>query len=267
MHVAEWYDLRPYTDMGYFLGVVEDNEDPKKLGRVKVRSPLYGDIPKDDLPWAWPLFLAFPDTDAGMGSFHIPKVGSEVLLHLPFGDPHLPAYSFRVMSEPKAIDEDFLVHYPNRYGWQDEKGNRFMVDKEQGFMRIRHHSGVVVHINDDGDVKILQPSGKKLYIDNQVSHFTGHVKIDGYLVVGSWIQAPLYTSVAGWTPDSGSAGDAHNINQVVAKLNAFIGTYNSHTHIDSRGGGTSPPSPTESPKPPDGTGSPSGSGHRGEPAD
>jgi len=44
----------------WFFGVVEDRNDPKKIGRVKVRifgyhSPNKKELPKKDLPWAMPI--------------------------------------------------------------------------------------------------------------------------------------------------------------------------------------------------------------------
>ena len=38
-----------------FIGTVEDNADPKKMGRCKVRvHTIYDNIPTEDIPWASP---------------------------------------------------------------------------------------------------------------------------------------------------------------------------------------------------------------------
>ena len=56
-----------------FVGVVEDNEDPTKIGRIKVRvMNVYEDIPKEDLPWATP----WKDLNGHM--FILPEVGKVV---------------------------------------------------------------------------------------------------------------------------------------------------------------------------------------------
>ena len=52
----------------WFTGVVEDRNDPEKLGRVRVRclgwhSESLQDIPKSDLPWA---HIMHPVTDPSM---------------------------------------------------------------------------------------------------------------------------------------------------------------------------------------------------------
>jgi hypothetical protein len=46
-----------FPEFEWWLGVVEDVDDPEELGRVRIRAYGYhtddlGDIPKDDLPWA-----------------------------------------------------------------------------------------------------------------------------------------------------------------------------------------------------------------------
>lgn len=62
---------------GLLRGFVVDNNDPKKLGRIKVRiQSAYGDQPVDNLPWAWPCFWY-----GGMPAMHnyaVPEVNAGV---------------------------------------------------------------------------------------------------------------------------------------------------------------------------------------------
>ena len=56
----------------WFVGVVEARQDPKKLGRVRVRCLGYhtenhGDLPTSDLPWAHPLNPITSATVSGVG--------------------------------------------------------------------------------------------------------------------------------------------------------------------------------------------------------
>ena len=49
-----------FKSFQYFFGVVEDRQDPEKLGRVKVRAfgvhtEDRGKIPTSELPWAVPI--------------------------------------------------------------------------------------------------------------------------------------------------------------------------------------------------------------------
>ena len=56
----------------WFTGVVEDRDDPDKLGRVRVRAVGYHtedkiDIPTEDLPWAWVMNPTTVPSMGGMG--------------------------------------------------------------------------------------------------------------------------------------------------------------------------------------------------------
>ena len=56
----------------WFVGVVEDRQDPKHLGRVRVRclgyhTEIHGDLPTADLPWAHPMNPITSATVSGIG--------------------------------------------------------------------------------------------------------------------------------------------------------------------------------------------------------
>lgn len=67
----------------WFVGVVEDRDDPKKLGRLRVRVFGYhadaGSIPTEDLPWAQVLQDITSSAKAGVGSS---PVGAQVGTHV-----------------------------------------------------------------------------------------------------------------------------------------------------------------------------------------
>jgi hypothetical protein len=67
----------------WFVGVVEDRDDPKKLGRLRVRAfGFHGDaasIPTEDLPWAMVLQDITSSAKAGVGSS---PVGAQVGTHV-----------------------------------------------------------------------------------------------------------------------------------------------------------------------------------------
>lgn len=72
-----------------FIGVVEKNDDPKRLGRVKVRIPLYYDeIDTDSIPWARPW------KDLNGNEFSAPDVGKIVSVVFDQGNPYMPEYIF-----------------------------------------------------------------------------------------------------------------------------------------------------------------------------
>jgi len=72
-----------------FIGTVEDNEDPKKLGRCRVRVlNIFDSIPKEDLPWATPW------KDLNGNQFILPEVGKVVSVVFDEGNPYKPEYIF-----------------------------------------------------------------------------------------------------------------------------------------------------------------------------
>jgi hypothetical protein len=59
--------------MNIYIGLVEENIDPRRLGRLKVRVfGVYDQIPTDDIPWSSP----FNQTDGK--KFHVPAIGKLV---------------------------------------------------------------------------------------------------------------------------------------------------------------------------------------------
>ena len=72
-----------------FVGVVEDNLDPKKLGRCRCRVlNIFDEIPKEDLPWASPW------KDLNGNQFTVPDVGKVVSVVFDEGNIYKPEYIF-----------------------------------------------------------------------------------------------------------------------------------------------------------------------------
>jgi len=72
-----------------FVGIVEDNQDPRKLGRVKVRvANIFEEIPTADIPWA------FPHKDLNGNQFNIPDVGKVVSVIFDQGNLYEPEYVY-----------------------------------------------------------------------------------------------------------------------------------------------------------------------------
>ena len=70
-----------------YIGVVEDNNDPKKLGRVKVRVlDVYDNLKVEDIPFATPW------KDLNGNEFNVPEKGKVLVVVFDQGDEHKPEY-------------------------------------------------------------------------------------------------------------------------------------------------------------------------------
>jgi LAS superfamily LD-carboxypeptidase LdcB len=92
-----------------YVGIVEDNKDPKHLGRVKVRvQTIFDNIPTADIPWAMPY------KDVNGNSFNMPEIGKVVGIIFNSGTIYKPEYiyaeHYNVNLEKKLTslsDEDY----------------------------------------------------------------------------------------------------------------------------------------------------------------
>ncbi len=72
-----------------YVGVVEDNQDPKREGRVKVRVvDVFENVPVEDIPWATPW------KDLAGGQFALPEKGKVVVVVFEQADEYKPEYIF-----------------------------------------------------------------------------------------------------------------------------------------------------------------------------
>jgi hypothetical protein len=72
-----------------FVGVIEDNNDPKKLGRCRVRVlNVFDEIPIEDIPWATPW------KDLNGNAFFVPDVGKVVSVVFDSGNIYKPEYIY-----------------------------------------------------------------------------------------------------------------------------------------------------------------------------
>lgn len=81
---------RKKVDVGRtYLGVVEENQDPKKEGRVKVKViDVFEDMNIEDIPWATPW------KDIAGNNFAVPEKGKVVIVVFDQGDVYKPEFIF-----------------------------------------------------------------------------------------------------------------------------------------------------------------------------
>jgi len=88
--------------LGFYRGVIEDNNDPEKAGRVRVR--IFGihtekklkdeteGIPTEELPWAEPCMPLIEGSISGFGAWSVPVQGSHVMVFFADGNIMQPMF-------------------------------------------------------------------------------------------------------------------------------------------------------------------------------
>lgn len=147
-----------------FIGSVEDNTDPERLGRIKVSIPPYDGMTTDQLPWAAPLLGACGNSPSN-GGLNIPEIGSQVRISFPTHDFTAPFYSGAELNDKNRttfFDED----YPHTYGYKDSTGNFVKVNKAAETIEIQHSSSTNLKVAPDGSVKLALSNGAYFTFDN-----------------------------------------------------------------------------------------------------
>jgi uncharacterized protein involved in type VI secretion and phage assembly len=119
-------------------GIVVDNNDPEKLGRVKMTVPgiIEGDL--ENIPWTYPNNQhAFGGTPSS-AHVTIPQIGSNLNVEFKHGDIYAPIYTGHNISQNNMDMSKFKDGYPKAYGWQDPSGNSFVQDRKAGTYTYGH---------------------------------------------------------------------------------------------------------------------------------
>ena len=137
--------LKPSKSLERFhKGIVVDNEDPEKLGRIKCTvKRMFED--KDKLPWV------FPKNESPV-KFEVPKIGAELVIVFPFKNIYSPFYDGYWHNKDNHNDY-FDDDYPDTSGFFKEnlKG-KFNDKSKEG--EVEHSSGTKAAIADDGTVTV-----------------------------------------------------------------------------------------------------------------
>lgn len=138
---------------GVYIGKVIENEDDKKLGRIKVTVPyIYGSIPVEDLPWAEP---CFPYGSHDTGIFFVPEKNALVSVMFIKGNIYKPIWLGVIFREKSNIvPQEVKDSYPNKKIIKTKSGY-ILFDDENEHIEIKHKNGSVVTFTSDGDI-ILQ---------------------------------------------------------------------------------------------------------------
>lgn len=136
-----------------YVGKVVDNDDPKKLGRCRIRVVgLFGDeIQDDELPWALP---DFDFVGSLVGSSIIPPIGCIVSVYFDEGEIYLPRYTRKVIDETH-LPTNMNTDYPdNMVFFETDNGDKFEINRRRKTVLFEHSSGTKFEIGASGKLKI-----------------------------------------------------------------------------------------------------------------
>jgi hypothetical protein len=188
-----------------YAGVVELNQDPYKLGRLKVRVPSVfgctgtgaGYVGTNDLPWALPSGMpAGNSTDSG-GFSQLPEIGDQVWVRFLDGEPEKPIWEWGMQTidggkkfKLHTYDPDTTgVGKPNRTIWT-RYGHA--IEFNLGSAILTTSLGYRVVITDatdaatlDGNIALTTARGNFIKLDDLDDTCTLNVTEDAFLNIGS----------------------------------------------------------------------------------
>lgn len=190
----------------YYKGIVVDNNDPEKMGRVRVQVwGIFDDIPVNHLPWCNPEEHYMGST---MGSFVVPPNGAVVKVYFENNEIYNPVYTSRVedknslnfVSNPGDDYPDTKVFFEN------DNGEFFKTNIRTGQTVYRHSSGVIIMIDGKGNTTIsTKASGSSMFIEsggeiNISAKASINIESDDHIFLGAKVictDTPSMTKVKG----------------------------------------------------------------------
>ena len=175
--IIEWLKKTDHLKVPH-KGTVLDNDDPKKLGRVKVQITALLEGTSDTLPWVYPVNAFGLGGNNESSSFSVPEIGSELEILFPYDDIYFPFYRGywqSVLNHQSDFDED----YPDTYGFRDSTGNIFKINKAQNYVDVLHASGLQIHVDAAGNLTMTIPENDdKTVGGNKKVTVTGTFDVD-----------------------------------------------------------------------------------------
>jgi len=152
---------RQRTFFGKYRGIVTDNNDPDKQGRVRAKVPeLFGDEPAG---WA---MACVPFAPPQKGFLALPEVDSLVWIEFEGGDPSRPIWSGCFWPQNQGPD----LPSPAVKIFETKEGNKITLDDTSGSeaVEIQDKNGATITLNQQG-IEIKKGGMKVQLTESQVS--------------------------------------------------------------------------------------------------
>jgi len=167
-----------YNPNAFYIGVVEDTNDPFKLGRVRVRIPaIHGVksqqayyIDTNDLPWAKP--AVFNSAGNDLGQFLVPVKGTRVVVSFEFNDMDKPLYFGGIPTiyrNTKEYNDNPNVYYGSNIDVDSDDRITDLEDKSAQSVIFKSFKGSTIIVDDkDGkeSIKIIDAAGQQIVMEN-----------------------------------------------------------------------------------------------------
>lgn len=201
--------MDPNNTFVWFIGKVVDINDPKKLGRVRVKVPAYHDeLEDEEIPWGTPVNPIQSASTLGVGVSPTGLLNSAMVLgffadgsdaRIPIILGSIAKINFGleelhdvnplargindiskelIQEEPKST---YNSKYPHNKVMRTSSGHTIEFDDTPGASRIHiyHKSGTYIEINDDGTkVSKSVKDDYHLVANNQTIYIGGDAKIN-----------------------------------------------------------------------------------------
>lgn len=150
---------------GVAVGVVTNNEDPEKLGRVRLKFPWRDDT--DESYWAR---IATPMAGDDRGTYFLPERGDEVLVAFDNGDIHYPYVIGALWNGVDKPPEDNADGKNDVRKIRSRSGHEIVLDDSdtEGKVEITTNGGHSVVLDDSsgGGISIEDSGGNVIELDS-----------------------------------------------------------------------------------------------------
>ncbi len=154
------FNLQPFTDLQ--SAVVVDNNDPEKLGRIKVKFPW---IQSDT---AWVRYLSLHAGNK-MGWYCLPEINDIVLIGFEQGNPEMPVALGSLYDKDNAPDANAVDSKNDIQQLLTKGGNLIQIKNTSGSEEIK------ISMKDGKNSIVMQTSGPSITIESQ----NGDISIKG----------------------------------------------------------------------------------------
>jgi phage protein D len=170
------------------VGLVTQNDDPKNMGRVRVKYPDLGDQVE-----GWWARIAAPGAADGRGQLMVPQVGDEVLVAFEHGDvqrPFVLGSLWNAHDQPGDVfhkDGSYALHTEQQIAMAADKaiaitGKDTLKLESQGAMTITTTSGASITQDASGELKLKGGTSITIEAGTTLTIKGSSISIEGQMV-------------------------------------------------------------------------------------